>query len=302
MRCGLLWECPVCALAIKAERAAEVRRTVEWHGAQRAYLLTLTVRHGLGDEFKRVRQGVSKAWRRVQTGEPWKRFKNETGFVGSIRALENTHGAHGWHPHLHVIMLTRELSRDEIERARAWISLRWQRIVRSTLGHEHAPEDRFGCDLRSCRDSQYVTKLGLEVTAPSGKDARCGNRTPLEIARDFTLTGDDDDRVLWLSYCAGISGARMLTWTPGLRRRAGLDEDRSDLEIVEGEANEETEVCTVSARDWDAVKDIPGMPLRLLAAAEEGGANAVEVILRGFHGVPGGGAWRQCNRVHQPAG
>src|SRR6185436_16024546 len=246
MRCGLVWECPVCALAIKTGRADEVQRAIEWHGADRAYLLTLTVRHGVGDDLKAVRQGVAKAWRRVQSGAPWKRLKADMGFVGSIRALEVTHGAHGWHPHLHVVLLTRELAPAVLESYRARISIRWQHAVESVLGRAHAPLDKAGCDLRGCHNAEYLTKLGLELTAPAEKRARGGNRSVNEIAADFVATQSETDKRLYQRYCTGIYGARMLTWTKGLRRAAGLLEERSDEEILEDFDTESVVVATLT--------------------------------------------------------
>ena len=41
-------------MKIKLARSDEVRTAVAWHGSDRAYLLTLTIRHGLGDDLKRL--------------------------------------------------------------------------------------------------------------------------------------------------------------------------------------------------------------------------------------------------------
>ena len=51
LRCGSVWECPVCALQIRAERADELKRAVECWGHGNVAMLSLTVRHGLGDDL-----------------------------------------------------------------------------------------------------------------------------------------------------------------------------------------------------------------------------------------------------------
>jgi hypothetical protein len=180
MRCGSVWECPVCQLAIKAKRAEEVRRLVEWHGHEGAYLLTLTIAHGIGDDLRISREAVSKAYRLMIQGAPWKRISLRFGFVGAVRAMEVTHGRNGWHPHIHAILLLRPLSADEREQLRDWIARRWIEKVKKVLGDGAAPSMERGCDLRPCRRADYLAKLGLELTAPVGKTARQGNRSPLQ--------------------------------------------------------------------------------------------------------------------------
>jgi hypothetical protein len=108
LRCGSVWECPVCASQIRAERAAELELAVDTWGPSCVAMLSLTVRHGLGDDLRAVRAGVANSFRRVINGEPWKRFCSRFGLKHSVRALEVTHGAaHGWHPHLHVLLVSR---------------------------------------------------------------------------------------------------------------------------------------------------------------------------------------------------
>jgi hypothetical protein len=137
-----------------------------------------------------------------------------------------------------------------------------------------------GCDLRPCRRADYLAKLGLELTAPVGKAALFGNRSPLKIASDFLSAGDEADLTLWQAYAAGMRGARMLTWSRGVRAAAGLDEvEKTDEEIVEGKTGDETIVAVIAGTDWNAARDLPNATLRLLWAAEDGGAGAVHSTL-----------------------
>jgi hypothetical protein len=104
-RCGSVWECTTCGMWIRARRAEEVRHVIERHGAKRCAMMTLTIRHGAGDDLKTMRQRIADAYRATCRGAPWERFKARAGIVGSIRALEVTHGRNGWHPHLHIVWL-----------------------------------------------------------------------------------------------------------------------------------------------------------------------------------------------------
>lgn len=276
MTCGLAWECPVCRATIQAERAKEVSAVSNWHRARggETYMLTLTVRHGLGDDLKRVRQGVANAWRKMQAGRAWLEWKARAGVVGTVRSLETTHGAHGWHPHLHVLVLGKPASERDVESWRRQLSARWQSAVSSTLGQDYTPTDRRGCDMRVSRKDDYIAKLGLEVAGSAEKRGRRKNRSPLEIADDWVHGEDWRDGVLWRKYAKGMHGARMLTWSKGLRAAAGLGVERSDEELA---ALEEayTPVALVSREVWDELVRIPGGPLRVLEYVERRGVEGL---------------------------
>lgn len=268
MRCGLAWECPVCQLVLRTARAAEVVRVVECHtskhGVESAALLTLTIRHGLGDDVRALRSGVAGAWRRFQSGKVWREWKATVQFVGSIRALELTYGdENGWHPHLHIVLLTQ---RPLTSADRAWLSGRWQRAVLRALGPDHVPDDYHGCDLRPCHAADYLQKLGLEVSPPA-KAGRGEHRTPLQLLSAFACDGDLGALALYQAYAIGMKGAKMLTWTAGLKRAAGVD-DRTDAEVIEGEEGSEELVLAIKGEAWDALRDIPGIKVAILALAE----------------------------------
>jgi hypothetical protein len=195
-----------------------------------------------------------------------------------VRALEVTHGANGWHPHLHAILLTRTiLDPDALASIRADLSSRWRACVERTLGDAHVPTDERGVDLRPCHRGDYLSKLGLEVTAPVGKAARGENRSPLEIASDFASTGDFVDLSLWLAYVEGMKGARQLTWATGVRERYGLGDEATDESIVEGESPGRVPVLVLDPGAWREVVRA-GKRLAVLEAAERGARSG---------GVPG---------------
>lgn len=269
MRCGSAWECPVCQVALKTARAGEVVEVIEWHagrfGSDSVAMLTMTLRHGIGDDFRALRRGLARAWKSVQGGKAWRVARDRYGIVGYIRALELTHGnKHGWHPHLHVVLLA---ERPLPEEFRCWVSARWQRAVLRWLGPEHVPNDRNGCDLRPCHETDYLQKLGLEVSAPD-KVARGGSRTPLQLLAAFVHDGDLDAFDLYRDYVISMKGAKMLTWSRGLKKAAGVGK-RTDQEIVDGEDAGETHVLTMTGEAWDLLRDVAGLKRELLRRSEE---------------------------------
>jgi len=167
-RCGSVWECPVCALRIRAGRSEELKFAVEQWGSANVAMLSLTVRHGLGDDLRAVRRGVSESFRRLINGRPWKRFCEKFGLQHHVRSIEVTHGENGWHPHLHVLFfLDARLTEEEQSEASAWLQARWACCVRAALGAHFVPNEH-GVDLRESRRADYLAKLSFELTDLEG--------------------------------------------------------------------------------------------------------------------------------------
>lgn len=291
--CGLVWECLPCSTKIRVERARELQQAVAWHcdshGADSAQLLTLTVRHRYGDELFALRAGLANAWRRFTRDQRFKRFKARVGLVGYVRALEVTHGGSGWHPHLHIVLLVKHPAQLAIEHG--WLAKKWQTAVVDELGAAAEPNVEHGVDVRACHKADYLAKLGLEIAAPRGKAARRGNRSPFEIVGDIDAPElvheerSEEERAwqraesihLWRSWCEDMKGARMLTWSRGLRKAAGLGEELTDEELAAAREGD-VEVVRLSAEQWEVVT--PKQRPRLLEAAERGGRAAVLSLLQ----------------------
>lgn len=63
--CGLLWTCPVCAAKISERRRVELAEALDNAKEQglSVYLLTQTIRHGVGDSLSGGLQGIADAER-----------------------------------------------------------------------------------------------------------------------------------------------------------------------------------------------------------------------------------------------
>lgn len=287
--CGSVWECPSCAARIQAGRADELRQAVEAHwGIERAMMVTLTIRHSHGDDLEQLRRGLAEAWRKMRSGNPWKRIERQWGIRHYIKAMEVTHGPNGWHPHLHVIFLmdapiaeqrwrkdrrgVRYLRTDAERaeggdgpprpydtRAHVWLR-RWQAAVAKTLGDDYVPSDTRGLHIRPCERATYIAKFGLELAGIGKADAsnkkewrkRNGYRAPFEIAASFADTQSEADAKLWRQYCEGITGTRHLTWSRGLKQEAAVREV-TDQRLAEGEdpgGADEALIGHIDAADW----------------------------------------------------
>ncbi|MFJ4813827.1 hypothetical protein [Streptomyces longwoodensis] len=248
MRCGRIWLCPVCAATIRHKRAEEITAAVvEWiKRGGIAYLVTFTARHGHADRLADLMdalQGTRKtpdaptrrpgAYQRLITGGTWagrrakdghrhadrEGIRDRIGYVGMIRATEVTVGqAHGWHPHIHAIVLVG--GRTEGERAEKritgtftpgdaalaewedhWRAV-WTRTLRA-VNPAYTPDRRHGVDfkrLHTERDAtdlaEYIAKTqdgkspALELARADLKSATGGNLAPFELlGRIGDLTG-----------------------------------------------------------------------------------------------------------------
>jgi hypothetical protein len=240
-------------------------------------MLSLTVRHAIGHDLRTVRRGVTRAYCRLTRGEAWKRFKALYGVCHSIRALEVTHGANGWHPHLHVqLFLERRLSEKELADAVGWLRERWATCVGRELGAEHVPNEIHGVDLRPSRRGDYGFKMALEMAETGSKRARRGHRTPWQIAADYAAQGDVADACLWRNYCAGMRGAQMHHWSKGLREAVSAVPGKTEREIVDGEQDSKDEpVAVLEASAWSLIASSgTATVLATLEAAENAATTA----------------------------
>lgn len=212
--CGSVHACPCCAVRIMHERAEQLTYATNWwrqekHG--KVYLLTLTVRHQWGTALEPLFSGVADAYRALCSGA-FKEWRNVVAH--SVRAIEVTHGANGWHPHLHVLLFVNdEIDSSFIEQLQA----RWQSCVAARLGESAIPERNIGCDIRDgSAASEYLQKMGLEVASLVTKSAKGPNRSPWQLVAD-ALHGDALARSAWAEYVAATYGKKQLTWSRKLR-------------------------------------------------------------------------------------
>lgn len=256
------------------------------------YLVTLTLPHDEGDALKPLRRAVAKAWTACTRGAPWKRWRERLEMVGTVRALEVTHGRNGWHPHLHVaIYAAKAWSDDERGALRLWLGKQWAHAVTHPPEGEpayRAPSIDHGVTVQALRGSEYLAKMGLghELASTSTKAGRAEHRTPWQILRDLTAFAYADDvredliksnRRLWREFANGIRGARQLTFSVGLRSRYGLGAELPDDALPDAQG--ELEPMAPGASETVAVWS-PGQWRRVCALGVSFRLMLLEVALR----------------------
>lgn len=203
---------------------------------------------------------IRKAWRKTrQRGSVQRIWKARV--AASVRAVEVTDGKNGWHPHLHIAVLTSEWSDDE-----ALLVLRtWQEMVSRELGVECCPDDAHG--LRISRDwkDAYLTKLGLETTGaakvngPWAHAQAAGERYAVArrmLSRDErarVYEQGDRSRARFREYEAATKGCRAIELDD---RATALARAGAQTRIAGGPTTEPKEVIAAPSYEVDMTRVI----------------------------------------------
>jgi len=257
--CGRLWTCPVCAAKISERRRIELAAAIANAKAQglSVYLLTQTIRHGLGDGLKNSFAGIARAEKYLWDGGNGQRLRESLGIVGTIKTTEVTWGeTNGWHPHKHtLIFLKTPISACELQTVLTplWIAA----CVKSGLP---APSIERGLTVQDgSYANAYVSKWGLEseMTKGHSKIAKRGGMTPFALLQNVLDTGDSRSWELFKEYSVATHRKQQLRWSHGLRVLL-LPEvaELSDEALVSSEDLEVDAVvwATLSVQEWRAIR------------------------------------------------
>ena len=191
-RCGCLWIDPVCAKQITEGRRSELSAALERWKKEflgGCLLLTLTFSHSLDMPLSASLLGLRDAYARFVGHRRVKEIFKTIGVENKIKGLEILWGQNGWHPHNHILLLTKytvlgfETYSDEL--ARLWINSCLKAGLRS-------PSMEHGLDIRDgSHAEEYISKYGLpdqnkwglpeEITKGHMKKGRNGGYTPFDL-------------------------------------------------------------------------------------------------------------------------
>lgn len=295
MTCGSVWHCAVCAGRITEQRAAELLQAVTRWQAEGGFiaLLTFTLRHNRGDKLSVLLDAIRDSHSKFKSGASWYRFADQFNWHGSVTALEVTHGANGWHPHLHELVFFEPLSRDTWRTFPDKAKGRWIGALASS-GRDATWSH--GLDVRDA-DSEvydYVAKFGhlptgtswtleREVAKAPVKKARSKDgRSPFQLLIDYG-EGDLKAAALFQEYARTFKGRKQLVWSKGLRSELGLNDDPSDDELAAALPDEYILLASLEKHQWRAILALGwAAQAELLDVASHGDKNAVDRFLTSF--------------------
>lgn len=299
--CGSVWVCPVCAAKVLGRRSVEVGAgLLAWQqsGGTMA-LVTLTMRHHRGHGLGQELDALATAWRTVITSSVWRKWRRRLGSPGLVKVVEITHGANGWHAHLHfVLLLDGSVSGGDVASLRDWLFPKWHRAVLATgmPGALAVGQDARIVDgaTAAATLAEYVTKsadtssasdIGRELMGAWSKTARSdhGTSPAWHLLADFLVTGDADSLDLWHQYERATKGRRQVSWTVGLRDLLGVGQESTDEEIADESAGDDA-VVFITRDGWATVLGLSDPSSRLLAALDDGGASGLRQYLD-THGI-----------------
>jgi hypothetical protein len=291
--CGSVWTCPICAPKVSERRRLELDEAVNrwWADGHAVMLLTFTLQHTQAESCAAVLAAARKAHHRWWADREGRRLAESVGYVGKVVGLECTHGGHGWHVHLHVLVFVdREPGPGEFAAFEAAAAAHWVHVL-DRIGRYGSKYHALKCDIGEKRVADYVAKFGSEWTLAHElakahvKQSSKRGATPLELlARAWA--GDELAGRLWVEYAQAFKGKRQLVWSQGLRKLLGIGEEKSDSELAtERQVATDTMLAGLYKPQWRAVLG-SGIWAEVLDAGDGGDWRQVKALLD-LAGIPG---------------
>jgi hypothetical protein len=281
--CGSVWMCAVCAARISEVRRLELTEAIKAWGGQ-LVLCTFTLQHKASDAVGSLLDDLQGAVRKMRSCRAWKAFQERYGMVGSVRALENTYGVNGHHPHQHVLFFV--AGGIDLEAFTQELRDRWGASV-AKVGRYASP--RWGLDVQAADAdiADYVAKYGREpkwttaheLAKAVSKRGRRDGLTMMDLLESYVVLGDRASGQHWREYALAFKGRKQLFWSKGLRALLGLVvEEKDDQEIVEEIVEDAVILAQLDLAAWRIVlaNDVRG---ELLDVASSGDAEKVRLFL-----------------------
>lgn len=286
-RCDLRWVCPCCTVKKSEEGRTDLNAALGQGRRMglRPVMLTLTARHQRNQSLKEFWQRLSDAEKDLKVSDTWKKLNRNNFDGGFAKTVEVTHGANGWHPHFHMVIMTNAATEEEAVDVVETLRSEWlYQLDRHGLdGKTKAAQER-SFDVRGAATAgEYITKWGAaeEMTLAQTKVGHAKGRTPWQLLRDARTHEDAKEQkraaALWYEFVTEFKSVHQLQQSPKFKAlvKAGLafEEEKAHEKKAEAEAKGEPtppeEVETVMAylddKLWQRAR---WRRVRLLEAAE----------------------------------
>lgn len=230
--------CPVCGPRVAEVRRGEVAHILDWADGQRLHpvFLTLTTSSKKGQPLAPMVRAQKEALRIWKQDRRYK--ERRPSIVGVVSAFETTHGANGWHPHFHLLLLVKAKTMGRALRLVAGLRAVW--VAAAKAQGLHAGRAGFKAQAGH-RAAEYMAKWDLsdEVAAGAAKESKDKDkgRTPSQLLRRG-YEGDKAASRLWGEYERAMRGKSVLRFSPGLRKMAGVP-DMTDQKAAEEDGDGE---------------------------------------------------------------
>ena len=259
--CGSVWSCPVCASWKAVEKGHDVRNALAWAAENDLIpvMVTVTVRHHAGMALEHFKTGFKAAWRYFTNRRAWKAFKSNFGVVHSIANREVTHGANGWHYHMHFLLFLdkRVMAMTDNVAIEDALTPDWLHALERE-GLEGLPDYALRVTAHGHVGEKYLIKMGLTTSTAdddlhyelTGSMNKKGSRTIWDILR-HAYYGDSHSERLYIEYVKAMHGDNFLTFSHGLHE--ALENYRDEVAEPEPEPDVMHAWVTISDQCWSWV-------------------------------------------------
>lgn len=254
--CASVWVCAICAAKISERRKCELQKAIEQYSSRggEVLLLTLTNPHYQGDKLSDLLKGQAKALSYFNGDRASRELFKSIGYIGSVRALEVTHGrlreySNGWHPHYHILLFVKSgLDLAVLENA-LW--LRWVMACSKAMPDSRLPDQKHGTKLdNGTKAASYASKWGLESEMTKGHIKKANNgESPFDLLRAYAYDDDKQAAALFREFAEEFKGKRQLHWSPGLKAQFDLEEV-TDEQIAAKLEDDAPLLGNIEIEDW----------------------------------------------------
>ena len=279
IRCGAIWQCPICSYRIKQQRRSEIERAINKNPDLYTVMITATLQHSRKDELLPLFNALNESMRSLKSGRYWKRIKEKYSIRAHITSREITYSLRsGWHPHQHILIFMDK--KPNIEELKEEITRKYTEKVAKAgryASKYHSIDIREGDE----NAAAYIQKwqLSEEMTMGNLKTSD-KSYTPFELAehaKESPILGR-----LFIEYITATHGKRQTTWSRKGREALGLDEEMTLEELAENEIgakDTDKTICEISREDWNNKVLKNCLQGKILELAESGGAKAIKDYL-----------------------
>jgi len=256
-RCGSGWLCPVCAPGQTIERQRRVADAVAalYKSDGVAVMVTLTARHRRGDRLADLKEIVQTAGRKSRQGRAWVEAQKTADVVGVIVAPEVTYSlTHGWHFHLHLLVLCRTESDCIAKKAGEFLVSRYLQNIKAAGARARRLSQDVQVAASPADAADYVAKgLAWELSGRTKKVSRSAKGLqPFEIAM-AAAAGDEKAFALWREYASAIVGTRSCVISQSLADALALKAADGAEEVAQQFAEDGEIVGSLPAATWNAL-------------------------------------------------
>ncbi len=295
MVCGSIWLCAVCASKISERRKKELIQAVNNHTGGLA-MVSFTMRHSSGDSLKDNLEIINGAYRSVTSGRWYQNLKTRFKIIGSVSNLEITYGQNGWHPHKHILLFFKyDITPETIEELRQQLTKVYLQSLWKLGG---SGLDRVAVDVQEAKSekqkyAEYMAKFDknpsdrvwgveAEMTKSHVKTVAQGGKSYWELLKDLSLTGEYKYLLLVREYAKFTKGKQSLVYSKGLRKKLGLLQEISDIELAKEQDQEAILLARIAKDIWREISKA-GLRGQLLEVSHDGDLSKIEAFLWGFY-------------------